>query len=87
MVYHTDLDVGYWTQHVTEGDIPPGTSGASALLIASKMYIFGGHTEEGNTNELYCLDLQQLTWKRIIPETELLPSPRDKFTAWSYNNK
>ncbi|XP_060573402.1 kelch domain-containing protein 2-like [Ruditapes philippinarum] len=86
-VYHTDLDVGYWTEHVTEGDIPPGTSGASGLLIASKMYIFGGHTKNGDTNELYCLDLQQLTWKHIIPESELLPSPRDKFTAWSYNNK
>ncbi|XP_053402177.1 kelch domain-containing protein 2-like isoform X3 [Mercenaria mercenaria] len=87
MIYHTDLDVGYWTQHETGGEVPPGTSGASAILLAGKMYIFGGHTEDGNTNTLYCLDLQKLTWKCLIPDSELLPSPRDKFAAWSYNNK
>lgn len=87
MVYHTDLDVGFWTRHETEGDIPPGTSGASALLLDRKMYIIGGHTADGNTNDLFCLDLQQLKWTHINSDCGPKLSPRDKFAAWSYNKK
>lgn len=74
------------TRHDTGGDVPPGTSGAVSALCEGKMYVFGGHTEEGNTNNLYCLDLRELKWKQIKPCSEQ-PSPRDKFTAWCYDNK
>ncbi|KAL4239030.1 Kelch domain-containing protein 2 [Mactra antiquata] len=87
-VYHTDLDDGYWTTHKTDGEIPPGTSGAVAILVKYNLYIFGGHTELGHpSNDLYCCDLRTLTWEKVIPKSEQQPCPRDKFIGCHANNK
>ncbi|XP_052768627.1 kelch domain-containing protein 2-like [Mya arenaria] len=121
-VYHTDHR--YWTAHETTGYIPPGTSGACAVIIDHKLYVFAGHTRNGNTNCLYYLDLTTLCWTNLTPtlatddeneeqgvhkgdinvnhkgdfnvdhkgdnnkkEEQLWPSPRDKFTMWSYKHR
>jgi len=56
------------TEHETKGLIPPGTSGAAAVVIDRTMYVFAGHTRRGNTNSLYSLDLTTLTWTNHTPE-------------------
>jgi len=75
------------TKHTTKGDIPPGTSGAAAYHVGNSLYVFAGHTQDGNTNSLYKLDLQELAWTNLSDWTREWPSPRDKFACWSYDNK
>ena len=74
---------------ITEGDVPHGTSGASACLLGTDMYVFGGHQSHGNTNKLYKLDLVSMVWEEIISPhgMDSVPSPRDKLICWSYKNK
>ncbi|XP_033734113.1 kelch domain-containing protein 2-like [Pecten maximus] len=85
-LYNTD--VGYWMRKETSGQHPPGTSGASACLFEHYMYLFAGHTEEGNVNTLYRLDLRTLEWEQVEPVPGCdLPSPRDKCVCWTHHNK
>ena len=78
------------TSHSTRGDVPTGTSGAAGYLVQGKLYVFAGHTKDGNTNSLYSLDLRTMHWTFIGPneeEEEFWPSPRDKFASWQFENK
>ncbi|XP_038072124.1 kelch domain-containing protein 2-like [Patiria miniata] len=65
---------------------PPGMSGSCAACIGKHMYLFGGYYKNGNSNELYRLDLKTKVWKHLKPEG-MPPSPRDKVTCWSYQDK
>ena len=48
----------------------------------------GGHTSDGNVNDVYELNLQTWTWSLLeVPDESQKMSPRDKHTAWFYNNK
>ena len=81
--------MSFWNfrhKHMTTGKVPPGTSGASAVVLENHMYIIGGHIELGNTNDVYRLNLQTWTWELLECEG-LKMSPRDKFSAWEYKNK
>lgn len=79
------------------GEVPPSTSGASAVVLGTKMFIFGGYVRrtlgaavvtQGHTNQLYVLDLYKEKWHASrFGGSALLPTPRDKATAWPYNNK
>ena len=72
----------------TTGEVPPGTSGASSVAVDGRMYVTCGHTEEGNTNETYYLDIVSRTWKWVdTGDAHLSPSPRDKFCAWLHSDK
>ena len=72
----------------TTGNTPPGTSGAEALIFQQKLYIFGGHTVDGNTAELYCLDLLKREWMHLPVENRAdQPAPRDKHKGWVYGNR
>ena len=65
-----------------------GTSGACAVAVNHSIYIFGGHTVFGTTNEIYRLDCVEWKWKHIKIESDKdKPSPRDKFVGWHYQNK
>ncbi|KAI1288409.1 Kelch domain-containing protein 2 [Halotydeus destructor] len=83
-------------------DMPPGTSGACAAMLASHMYIFGGYTDDGNTNSLYRVNLAplglqvtdadqlvpQVTFEKIRPDNmEMAPTSCDKNVCWSYKGK
>ncbi|CAH1793267.1 unnamed protein product [Owenia fusiformis] len=83
-IYHTDID--QWRKLTTRGDVPPGTSGASAVQINHKMYVACGHCDGiGNTNKVYRLDLETLKWESIT--TDIGPSPRDKCSIWEYRDE
>lgn len=85
-----DPDVSTWTRRVCTGDVPPGLSGACAVMMDSEqhMYLLGGHTYFGKVNSVYQLNVHSGRWLRI-PEAEPLHnfSPRDKFAAWEYDNR
>lgn len=83
-------------------DMPPGTSGASACLIDSSMYIFGGYTDDGNSSDLYRVNLSplrfddmktdkavpQVTFDKLRPRNvDLTPISCDKNVSWSYNGR
>lgn len=84
------------TEHETTGFIPVGTSGACSCVIDNKMYVFAGHTMDGNVASLLYLDLNTMHWTNLTPTEDnrdrvedciLWPSPRDKFTMWTFNHK
>lgn len=64
---------------------PLEVSGASACCHGDDLYVFGGHGSQGNSNELYRLDLKTYTWHLLDPDVS--PSPRDKAVSWFYEKK
>lgn len=66
-----------WKQLITNGNITP-RSNASAIYVSPqhKLFVFGGVTGIGNTNELWCLDLSSKTWTTIPSPSIDLPAPR-----------
>lgn len=79
-----------WFVRLTSGDVPPGLSGACAVVVLKDhaMFIIGGHGEDGNVNTVYRLDLR--TWQWQLFDSLLHSqnfSPRDKFVAWEHRRK
>ena len=73
---------------MTIGDVPPRMSGAKAEVVDHYLYLFGGHTRNGNANETYCLDLRNWMWSLVpIENNSEVFSPRDKFTSWTFGQR
>ena len=51
-------------QAVMPGWSPPALEGHSAHVVQGKMYLFGGQSTNGPTNDLAVLDLARLRWSR-----------------------
>ncbi len=48
----------------------------------------GGHTDDGNSSEIYSLNLNTWSWKHLqVDQNDHKMSPRDKHTSWHHNNK
>ncbi|VDN32814.1 unnamed protein product [Gongylonema pulchrum] len=81
--------------HVPNGDVPPSTSNACALLCDSYVYFFGGYIRrsrenqvlEGHSSAIYVLDLEQEQWSLTVSDNVLIPTPRDKMTGWTHKNR
>ncbi|GAA6213412.1 kelch domain-containing protein 1 isoform X1 [Lates japonicus] len=84
-----DLQQGVWNVFHMTGDAPPSMSGACGCYLNGHMYIFGGCDDDGQTNQIYCVDLTdgKYMWKRIMHETGSAPSPRDKLSCWIYKGR
>ncbi len=51
-------------------------------------FFSGGHTHDGNTNDVYQLDLKTWIWSLLnVPDPQRKMSPRDKHTAWLHDDK
>lgn len=77
-------------RHTTTGDPPSGLSGAQAVYLSSEraVYVICGFMAYGHTNDVYRLDTVTWSWTRIeINENRSKPSPRDKFTAWEFEDR
>merc|ERR1712159_788502 len=48
-----NLDTFVWKEIQTSNDIPPPAYGHTANTINDQIYLFGGYTDNGNTNALY----------------------------------
>ncbi|XP_067119507.1 kelch domain-containing protein 2-like [Centruroides vittatus] len=75
-----------WLLKICHGTPPPGTSGATAVMVSDYMYLFGGYCDNGNTNDLYRLNLETLEWTYIEPKGSP-PTPSDKMVGWEYKDK
>lgn len=71
----------------TKETVPPGTSGAASVLVDNWLYIVGGHSEFGYSNETYKLDLISKEWAFMPVRKKRSFSPRDKSTCWEYENR
>lgn len=66
-----------WNQITTTGNIS-ARSNASAIYnpTQNKMFVFGGVTANGNSNELWCLDLTSNLWTLVTSPSIQTPAPR-----------
>ncbi|XP_062325407.1 kelch domain-containing protein 1 isoform X1 [Osmerus eperlanus] len=84
-----DIERGAWEMFQMSGEVPPSMSGTCGCSLNGDMYIFGGCDDNGQTNQLYCVNLLdgQYCWRRMIHESGSPPSPRDKLSCWVYTGR
>ena len=74
-------------QAVMPGWSPPALEGHSAHVVQGKMYLFGGQSTNGPTNDLAVLDLARLRWSRATLVGPLRPAPRCFHAGWSDDSR
>lgn len=63
------------------------TGHGAAIDNNGQMFIFGGYTDKGYSNELFIIDLVNQQFNFDISTMGLAPSPRESFVFQSINNK
>ena len=58
---------------------PSGRFGHAAAVYGASMFVFGGYTAEGPTNEMWRFDFDSMTWHEVTPEGS--PSGRFMFAS------
>ena len=81
-----DSEFKKWYLKKTTGNIPPGTSGASGIILDKFLYVIFGHNELGNTSDVYRVSFHDCCWEVVSLTSASSPAPRDKLTAWQYEN-
>jgi N-acetylneuraminic acid mutarotase len=65
-----------WQQIIPRSEEKPTPRyGHTAVVYADRMYIFGGHTQTGYSNEFWSYDLERTTWTLVNP-AGTTPGPR-----------
>ncbi|KAJ8245944.1 hypothetical protein GJAV_G00261970 [Gymnothorax javanicus] len=84
-----EISSGVWSICAMGGDVPPTLSETCGCCLNGVMYIFGGCTENGHINQLYCVNLLDgmFAWRRVTDSKGLRPSPREKHSCWTYANR
>ncbi|XP_027015732.2 kelch domain-containing protein 1 [Tachysurus fulvidraco] len=84
-----DLDTGLWNRCDMSGEVPPPMSGTCGCNLNGIMYIFGGCSDDGQTNEHYSVNLHNgnYAWKKLGHCAGLLPTPRDKLSCWVHKGR
>ncbi|XP_056446343.1 kelch domain-containing protein 1-like [Gadus chalcogrammus] len=84
-----DMDRGLWEMSSMRGDVPPAMSGTCGCSLNGHLYIFGGCDSNGQTNEIYSVNLLdgKYTWKKISKASGAPPSPRDKLSCWVFGGR
>ncbi|XP_016115657.1 kelch domain-containing protein 1-like [Sinocyclocheilus grahami] len=84
-----DLESGLWERRDMCGTVPPAMSGTCGCIVNEELFIFGGCCDDGQTNELYSVGLQdeRLSWRRATLRSGSLPSPRDKLSCWVHEGR
>jgi len=58
---------------------------AASVLVGDKWYLFGGlQNSTENTNDIWCFDLKNSKWIKIIPKSKAVPPPLDSHSACHY---
>lgn len=78
-----------WKRQHMCGEIPPAMSGTCGCIVNGHLFIFGGCSDDGQTNEHYSVSLQdgKFMWMRLTHQSGSLPSPREKLTCWLYKGR
>ncbi|XP_073784015.1 kelch domain-containing protein 1-like isoform X5 [Danio rerio] len=84
-----DLERGSWCVRQVCGSAPPPLSGSSSCLLDGELFIFGGCSDDGQTNELYSISLGdgRFTCRRVTHRSGSPPSPRDKLCCWLHEGR
>ncbi|XP_045569877.1 kelch domain-containing protein 1 [Salmo salar] len=88
-VWFYDLERGVWEMCKMSGEVPPPMSGTCGCSLNGDMYIFGGCNDNGQTNQLYCVNLLdgKYSWRKVNHKSGSSPSPRDKLSCWVFNGR
>ena len=67
-----------WTQVETFGDKPVGSCGHGSAIVDGRMYVYGGLTANGTSNQFHKLDFHTLKWTKIQTSQPVreVPPPR-----------
>ncbi|KAM9786824.1 kelch domain-containing protein 1-like [Syngnathus typhle] len=84
-----DLVQGEWQVFHMTGEVPPSMSGACSCSLNGHMYIFGGCDDNGQTNQIYRVNLagDHYAWTKVVHRVGSAPSPRDKLSCWVYKRR
>ena len=85
-VYILDLDRLYWSQALTNGEVPGPCNMHSADLIGKHIYIFRGGDGRDYLNDLHTLNTNTNIWKLVVDETNC-PPPRANHCSSVVKNK
>jgi len=85
-----NIQTNTFQEQTQKGDVPiqeqDQNSSPKAIIIQDTMYIFGGDDEnEEVQNMFYSLDLNSMTWSKLI--NDHTPQPRRNHTLVAVNNK
>lgn len=88
-IWEYDLERGVWKVFNMTGKVPPPMSGTCGCCVDGSMYIFGGCDDDGQTNQIYCVEMTdgRYKWEKILHVMGAPPSPRDKLSCWVHNGK
>jgi N-acetylneuraminic acid mutarotase len=80
-----DLVQAKWTELSLPGEKPTPRYGQSMVRRpdTAQIYVFGGTTGQEFYNDLYCLDGATMTWSKIQPVGDAMPSTRYRHAAVS----
>lgn len=88
LIWVFDTEIEKWTKYETKNDLMINRCTGSVGLIANNdLYIFGGFNHMNHLNTLFKLNLSTFEWTICEAKNGKLPSPRDKFDGWVYDNK
>ncbi|KAM9842092.1 kelch domain-containing protein 1 isoform 2-T2 [Aulostomus maculatus] len=78
-----------WEVFHMKGEVPPPMSGTCGCSLNGHLYIFGGCDDNGQTNQIYCVNLKdgKYEWREILHKSGSAPSPRDKLSCWVYKGR
>ncbi|XP_054651479.1 kelch domain-containing protein 1-like isoform X1 [Dunckerocampus dactyliophorus] len=84
-----DLVQGIWQKFHMTGEVPPSMSGACGCSLNGHMYIFGGCDDNGQTNQIYRVNLAggEYKWMNVEHQIGCSPSPRDKLSCWLHKGR
>ena len=84
VVYHLS---GRWIKKQTSGNIPTHSLHSVATVFKDKMFLLGGmdkHEVHVDGNVIYCLDLKEWIWTRLMPEGTPPAEQTISNSAWVY---
>ncbi|GMH54671.1 hypothetical protein TrLO_g10975 [Triparma laevis f. longispina] len=72
-----------YTRPAVLGDLPPVRGGHGCVLADMQIVVFGGHAYLGKgefeyLNDVWCLDIQSLTWQKVFPHGQ---APEKRYGA------
>ena len=64
-IYVLDSMTGKWSIVAASGQVPPPMCGAATVIKGNELFVFGGYTEAGHTNELYRFNMHTRVWTLV----------------------
>ncbi|XP_038152852.1 kelch domain-containing protein 1-like [Cyprinodon tularosa] len=88
-IWLCDLDSGKWECKEITGESPSDLFGFCGSNINSTLYIFGGCTPDGYSNQMYSVDVVEpcCSWTRLSDTKGTTPSPRNKHSCWVHRGR